>query len=51
MLYANGDRYEGEWLADKKHGRGKYTHALTDDIYDGEWVQDQKHGKGNYVFG
>jgi len=40
MAYANGDKYEGEWLSDKKHGRGKYFHVLTDDIYDGEWVND-----------
>lgn len=51
MIYANGDRYEGEWLSDQKHGRGKYSHALANDIYEGEWVNDRKHGKGTYKFG
>lgn len=29
--YANGDKYDGEWLSDQKHGKGVYEfkQALT----------------------
>ena len=33
----NGDKYEGGWLNDKRHGQGKYTWA-DGDFYEGEWV-------------
>eukprot|EP00762_Andalucia_godoyi_P007107 ANDGO_01892.mRNA.1 hypothetical protein len=49
--------YEGNWVDDKKHGRGVFTqqqiYSLTRDpvpkttlSYAGEWCNDQKHGQG-----
>lgn len=26
LIHHDGDVYEGEWLNDKAHGYGKYTH-------------------------
>ena len=44
MLYEpNGDRYEGEFLDDLRHGRGRQTYGSTaadgsgGDVYEGEW--------------
>lgn len=40
-----GDVYEGEWLNDKAHGNGEYTH--TDGTkYIGDWANDKQNGKG-----
>lgn len=36
MTFANGDIYEGEFVADKISGKGKYTWA-TGDVYEGEF--------------
>ena len=37
---ANGDRYEGHWLNDKKEGPGRYFYRVTCKMYEGEWVDD-----------
>jgi len=37
---ANGDTYEGHWLADKKEGPGRYFYVTTRKMYEGEWVDD-----------
>ena len=36
--------YEGQWKADKKHGRGILS--LPHVLYDGQWAADQVHGAG-----
>jgi hypothetical protein len=36
--YANGDIYEGEFLLDEFHGRGKYT-GVNGIVYEGEFLQ------------
>lgn len=37
----DGDRYEGEWQNDKRHGKGKMTYAGDDgtmkEQYEGDW--------------
>jgi len=33
ILYSNGDRYEGYWVADKRHGRG-VLHCADGSLYD-----------------
>jgi len=33
-VWANGDRYAGEWRKGKMHGKGKKT-MKTGDVYDG----------------
>ena len=53
MVFASGNMYEGQWLAGKQHGQGKYTFAYTYDVgssYDGEWVEGKKHGTGTYTY-
>lgn len=44
-VWANGDRYEGEWREDKQHGRGIYMWA-NGDRYEGEWKDGDLHGEG-----
>ncbi len=41
MEYADGDRYEGEWRDEKKHGYGKYTYA-DGRIKEGMWYQGKE---------
>lgn len=41
MLFGNGDRYEGEWVAGKIEGNGTMKYG-TGDVYQGSW----KSGKG-----
>lgn len=40
--------YEGEYLADKKHGRGTYT-WLSEARFTGQFESDQKEGFGVYI--
>ena len=47
-MYASGAVYEGEWAADKRHGRGKFIHA-DGDKFESEFVDDQQHGEGRCV--
>ena len=60
-FYNDGDRYEGEWKDDKKHGQGKKSDLLiltlfddsigkwfgnNGDRYEGEWKDGNMHGEG-----
>ena len=61
--YSNGDRYVGEWVGAKKHGRGTLTFSLgtmsessayrlgtiSESKYEGDWVNGQFHGEGIYT--
>jgi len=40
--------YEGYWLADKKHGKGR---VISDSgfVYVGDWRDGLKHGQGKYT--
>eukprot|EP00960_Hanusia_phi_P042710 755671-Hanusia_phi.AAC.2 len=40
-----GECYEGEWQADRMHGKGRYTYS-TGKVYDGMWAEDRPHGEG-----
>lgn len=42
--WADGSKYEGDWLNNVRHGNGKFT----DDDYEyaGQWHSDMKHGRG-----
>ncbi|KAJ9458310.1 Phosphatidylinositol 4-phosphate 5-kinase 8 [Diplonema papillatum] len=44
-----GDRYEGEFKDDKKHGEGCYTFA-NGNRYEGEFVEDRRNGFGIYYW-
>ena len=52
VLTWTGMVYDGDWVADKRHGKGiwKWTDG---DIYEGEFKDDIMHGKGiyNWTFG
>lgn len=45
----SGDKYEGEWKADLKHGHGTYFFGKGD-RYSGQWYMGRKHGKGEFLF-
>ena len=44
-LTADGARYEGGFLANRFHGRGRMRYA-NGDSYEGEWADDKRHGHG-----
>ncbi|CEG48394.1 Phosphatidylinositol-4-phosphate 5-kinase [Plasmopara halstedii] len=46
---AGAEQYEGEWLNDQMHGRGRYCFG-TGAIYDGEFQTNLFHGKGTYYW-
>ena len=41
--------YDGEWVDDMKHGKGKYI-LENGEVYDGEWKDDKKHGIGSTTY-
>ncbi len=45
---ANGDKYEGEFLNGKFHGKGTYTYA-NGDKYEGEFLNGKFTGKGTFT--
>jgi hypothetical protein len=40
--------YEGEWLNDKKNGKGKLFYE-DGDYYEGNFVNDKRHGEGKVI--
>ena len=50
--WANGDRYEGDFLNDHKHGFGIYRwgrqSAWSGESFSGEYRNDKRHGQGSY---
>ena len=49
FTWANGDKYDGDWVDDKKHRKGVFTWA-DGNKYDGDWVDDKRTGKGVSTF-
>ena len=52
-LWSNGDKYEGEYVNGKIHGKGKkYWDAGENkgDVYEGLWADDLREGFGIYLF-
>lgn len=43
--YADGSKYNGEWVDDLKNGKGVYEYP-NGDKYSGDWVDDARNGKG-----
>lgn len=43
--YISGEKFDGQWLNDKKHGHGVFYFS-EQERYDGEWENDLKCGKG-----
>lgn len=58
MKYNNGDVYEGEWVNNEKHRKGKMTYLNKNssskykngDVYEGEWLHDNKWGQGKMTY-
>lgn len=47
-VYADGLKYEGQFVADKKEGYGVYS--WTDGRkYEGWWYKGKQHGLGTYI--
>ena len=44
LTWATGIKYNGYFLNDMKHGKGKETYTNTD-YYDGEWLYNLAHGE------
>lgn len=42
----NGDQYTGEWLDNKKHGKGTYIWKENGSLYDGDWRKGKRSGFG-----
>lgn len=49
IAYRNGDRYAGEYFADKMHGFGVYCFA-NGHRYEGAWHEGRRQGLGMYTF-
>lgn len=51
MTYVSGliKQYDGEWLANKKHGMGVLLFANSD-RFEGAFKDDQFHGNGEYQY-
>ena len=45
LIFANKDKYIGDFSNDKRHGQGKYI-SHRGGYYEGNWVNDIKEGKG-----
>lgn len=48
MLYKDGDKYDGQWVNDKKGPQGTYYYS-DGSIYKGDFVGDAKDGNGNLL--
>ena len=53
-VYSDGDKYEGQWKDDKRHGKGTVTYRGQDgnvvEKYEGDWYEGKMHGFGRYVY-
>merc|ERR1712136_366784 len=49
-LLGSGEKYEGEYVDDVKHGVG-LQFWLNGDMFLGQWRQDHMSGKGCYYYG
>ena len=44
-----GGSYSGDWVEDKKDGKGKYVWG-DGDVYEGEWKEGRRNGTGSYIW-
>lgn len=56
-LISDGDRYEGEWRSDERHGKGAMLYASEEqgdrkivEKYDGDWIDGKMSGRGVYHY-
>lgn len=53
QYYKSGDKYEGMWSLDKRHGQGTYWRMEAKKLrreYTGDWFEDKKHGRGTFFY-
>ncbi|MBR1765865.1 MAG: hypothetical protein IJ745_02345 [Bacteroidales bacterium] len=50
MVFANGDRYEGDWKKGIIDGEGTYIYAQGGYSYTGHWVKGNIKGHGTFRF-
>jgi len=48
LYYNNGNRYEGDWVDDKKKGKGICYYA-NGSKYEGQWKDSKKSGQGYFI--
>jgi len=41
--------YVGDYLEDKRSGKGRFYDPVKNEIYDGEWTNDKKNGEGTLI--
>ncbi|PVD31236.1 hypothetical protein C0Q70_06648 [Pomacea canaliculata] len=46
----NGDQYTGDWLDNKKDGKGTYKWKDTGCIYEGDWKKNKRNGFGTLSY-
>ena len=46
IAYRRGDRYHGEVVCFRRHGRGECIYSGGSSSYAGEWENDRRHGRG-----
>ena len=49
MTYANGDKYEGQFLFGKKDGDGIVTYR-NGSVFVGKWKDGRRYGHGQYLY-
>ena len=49
LVFANGNRYEGNWVDDSRSGLGVFTCATSGYIYEGSFNNGRRHGVGRIV--
>ena len=56
-VFTDGGRYEGQWIKDKRHGKGVFNVGINTNErnkgilkYEGNWKNDKRHGKFTKVF-
>ena len=49
VTYANGDIYDGQFLNDKRHGKGIY-HYANGERYEGDYFEGMRQGQGTMYY-
>ena len=47
-VYDDGSLYEGFWLEDVEHGKGRFV-SKRGSFYEGDFIDGEKHGFGRFV--
>ena len=49
MIWASGEKYDGDWKNDMQEGKGTYLYA-SGTHYEGEWRNGVMEGKGTMIW-